>query len=140
MDLDHGPFWLSLSEYNKTKFDVVNDRSFVRKKTKAELFIESNTKGHDTTSKRYLKTELEELCNGYNIEASTTTKEIVPGWLHKSKGMLQVLYKRGFINTELVTKPSKMRYSKSGWKDNMNIETGEIKTYFFTDTFINKFL
>ena len=37
-------------------------------------------------------------------------------WCSKPKGMLQILFKRGFIDTNLVAKLRMMQYSKGGKK------------------------
>ena len=38
-------------------------------------------------------------------------RKINEGWLNQPKGMLQVLYQRGFIDIDKVTHPRSMSYS-----------------------------
>ena len=56
-----------------------------------------------------------------------TIRNIRPGCCNKPKGMLQILYERGFIDVTLVRTPRSMRYSKDGKKEEMDAETGEVK-------------
>ena len=47
--------------------------------------------------------------------------------MNRPKGMLQVLFERGYIDVNLVTKPSKMCYSKEGKKSDIDPNSGELK-------------
>ena len=49
-----------------------------------------------------------------NIETTKEIQKVEEGWLGKSKGMLQILWERGFINHRRVTHPRSMAYSKMG--------------------------
>ena len=60
--------------------------------------------GVDTSKKRFLKDELIDLCSRHNIPTSFQKVKVVKGWNNSPKGMLQMLYERGCINIELVTK------------------------------------
>ena len=50
-----GPFWMTPINRLKTKYDLVQDGSIKKDKTKIELLIDLRKKGVDTTSRRYLK-------------------------------------------------------------------------------------
>ena len=84
--------------------------------------------GADTTSRRYLKPELVQMCKDRNIPTDITNPVVIPGWLNKPKGMSQILYERGYINKELVTKPSRMRYSKNGKKNDYEHDKRTLKS------------
>ena len=83
--------------------------------------------GADTTSRRYLEPELVQVCKDRNILTEITNQVVIPRWLNKPKGMLQIMYERGYINKELVTKPSKMQYSKNCKKSDYDHDTKTLK-------------
>ena len=56
----------------------------------------------DTTSRRFLLKELKELAVWNNIATSTVTKNVRKGWCNTPKGMLQILWERGYIDSTLV--------------------------------------
>ena len=89
--------------------------------------MELRISGADTTSRRYLKPELVQMSRDRHIATKITNQVIIAGWLNKPKGALKFLYERGYINNELVTKPSKMRYSKHGKKSDSDPDTGKLK-------------
>ena len=91
------------------------------------MLIELCLKGIDTTKKRYLVTDLLTMCNDNNIDGNKTQSNDIPGWLGKPKGMLQILYERGYINPDLVTNPRSIRYSKMGKKYDIDVNSGSIK-------------
>ena len=74
--------------------------------------------------------ELIELCNSKKIPIKVSTQNIKPGWCHKPKGILQILFERGWTDHTLVKSPRSMRYSKKGESKDMNVETGEIQHEF----------
>ena len=105
------------------------------KKTKTEMLIELRSKGIDTTKKRYLVVDLIAMCNENNIDVQKNTSNDIPGWLGKPKGMLQILFERGYINQELVTNPRSMRNTKMGKKDDIDVENGKVHK-FISNAFI----
>jgi len=63
---------------------------------------------------------------------SKTDNTVVKGWMHKPKGMLQILWERGFIDSTMVKTARSSRYSKDGKKGDLNDEgalTEEGKQY-----------
>ena len=90
------------------------------------MLKELRKNGVDTTARLYLKYELITLCNENNIAVEAEVCNNIDGWCGRPKGLLQTLLKRGFINTELVAKPSKIWYSKEGKNTDHN-ENGEVK-------------
>ena len=53
-----------------------------------------------------LKEELERLAIEHEVELSYELEEVEEGWCRKPKGLLQVLWERGWINKENVSKYS----------------------------------
>jgi len=111
---DEGPFWLNDLEKLATKNDTFSGPLLKKELSKCELLIQLRKSGYDTTKKRYLKNELLEICKLNNIETNKTFQKVAEGWVGKSKGMLQVLFERGYINKEKVSHPRSMSYSKLG--------------------------
>ena len=124
---DDGPFWLNAKERTSLKYDRRKDTIASRNRTKTELLIELNRKGCNTTLPRFTKKEIITLCAEYILSTVTNVQDIIPGWVNLPKGMLQILYERGFIDPVLVEKPSKMRYSKLGKKNDFDNQTGKLK-------------
>ena len=108
------------TERLETKDDVVTSEVITKQKTKTELLIELRQKGVDTTVKRFLKTELITLASKHHIPISKTNNDVVKGWMHKPKGMLQILWERGFIDSTKVKTARSSRYSKDGKKGDLN--------------------
>ena len=111
----------------------------LKNKTKIELLIELRKKGVDTTSRRYLREELIVLSNNNNIPIYTINTRIENRWAGTPKGMLQILYERGFINKSLVNTARSTRYSELGKKNDFEKGTGKIiddcKQYSLTHLF-----
>ena len=124
---DEGPFWLTSENKIASKYNRSVEGSTRMKKTKTEMLIELRRKGIDTTKKRYLVTDLLTMCNENNIDVNKTQSNDIPGWVGKPKGMLQILYERGYIDPNLVTNPRSMRYSKMGKKEDVDANSGSIK-------------
>ena len=125
---DYGPFWMDILEANNSKNDITTPEVITKERNKIELLKELRISGADTTSRRYLKPELVQMCKDRNIPTDITNPVVIPGWLNKPKGMLQILYERGYINKELVTKPSRMRYSKNGKKNDYEHDKKTLKS------------
>ena len=115
------------SECASSKYDIEKNTNSVRQKTKIELLQDLQKKRIDTTSKRFLKTELIAMCNSHSIPTEITVVDIRPGWSNRPKGILQILYERGFIDKNLVVKPTRMRYTREGRKSDLDKETQDLK-------------
>ena len=79
-----------------------------------------------STKQRYLKDDLVALCGQRNISVTVEECELKEGWLGKPKGMLQVLWERGWIDPTKVVSSRSMRYSKEGKKEDFG-EDGKLK-------------
>jgi hypothetical protein len=89
-DTDNGPFWMSRAEQEKTRHNkIIQDKT----KTVKTLLQE---KGLPTTgtAKDLIRRRAKE--NG--ISSKVTSAKVVEGWEGKAKGLLQVLWERGFIH------------------------------------------
>ena len=124
---DNGPFWMRPIDRIAKKYDKILSYEIVREKTKIELLIELRRAGVDTQKRRFLKPELVELCNQNSITTNVRAPKIKHGWVNKPKGMLQVLYERGWINITKVKSDRSMRYSINGKKNDCDEATGDIK-------------
>ena len=97
-----------------------------REKLKNELLVELRKSGVDTTKRRFLKTELITLCAQHSIPIFVDEMNVEPGWFNKPKGMLQILFERGWIDETKVKTPRSMSYSKEGKKDKHFDEDGKL--------------
>ena len=127
-DTDTSPCWMNENEKSSNKYD--NDRSSglpdeVVPLKNMEMLVDLRKKSVDTTNKRYGKKELKAMCNLHNIGTVKSVGKITPGWCNKPKGMLQVLFERGYIDPSLVKTPKCMRYSKKGKEVDIG-EDGEL--------------
>ena len=84
-----------------TRFDQYKPSSKMsrRRKTNTELVDELKDRGVIFTPKLKLKSrDIEELANQHNVKISVEEELIIEGWVGKPKGMLQILWERGFID------------------------------------------
>jgi hypothetical protein len=108
-------------ERNLNRLDQIIDSSDsaattkVAPKNKSELILELHGKGIKTKGKN--KKELVGLCVNNSIEINRShTPKIKEGWLGKAKGLLQVLWERGFIETNKLSS-----YTLTGKKNEFGI-------------------
>jgi hypothetical protein len=93
---DEGPFWMSPEEREEKRHDrEVEGQTKTKKLNKRELALKLQEKGIRTkgTAK-----ELVKLAEDNGIATAITCAKIVEGWEGKPKGMLQVLWERGWID------------------------------------------
>ena len=124
---DPGPFWLSSMDKLKTKYDRKVGGRKLKKLNKIEMLTELRKHGVDTISRRFKKKELVELCRAKSIPTQIIEEEIKYGWANKPKGMLQVLFERGWIDTTKVQSPRSSRYSINGKKGDFIPNTTQLK-------------
>ncbi|KAI2496326.1 hypothetical protein MHU86_18198 [Fragilaria crotonensis] len=82
----------------------------VIERNRAELELELRSRGILTKGKN--KRELVDLCRANDIACTRTAEKIKEGWMGKAKGLLQVLWERGKIDSTRVK-----QYSLTGKKD-----------------------
>jgi hypothetical protein len=110
-DSDRGPFWMSDAEREKRKCDKALGTKNKKKLTVAELKKMLADKGLAANG---LMSDLQERAKNFNLPVEKEVDQIEEGWVGKPKGMLQVLWERGFID------PAKgwNDYTLNGKKDN----------------------
>ena len=116
---DKGPFYLQHPSTHKYPKDTGKRKK--RNKTKEEILVELKKKG-DFTITHYMTTkQVSALAVTKSITLTKNEKVIEPGWMGEPKGMLQVLFERGYIDTNRL----KM-YSEKGLKDHHDSTTGKL--------------
>ena len=113
---DLGPFYLSPEERAARKFDHPTGEIRTKQKTKAELLAELDASGIGNTRGK-TKVELQVLATAHGIALSYAQPVVQEGWAYKAKGLLQVLWERGFIDT--INQDPSTYYTVEGQKDAM---------------------
>ena len=93
----------------------------VSEKAKAVLLVKLYKRGVDTTSPRFLKPELIDMCHVYSIPVTVT-----PVWCGNPKGKLQLFFECRYIDSLLVTRPGIIQYSKDNKKKDEDTDMGEV--------------
>ena len=96
---DPGPFYLSAQKRIERKYPVDTGERRIRDKTNTELLVELRQKQFEIKG-HYKRPELERIATQWNIPLQIEEKVILPGWVGQNKGLLQVLYERGFVKEE----------------------------------------
>ena len=110
LETDDGSFWMSSEERENTRLDKqIQDKVKVRTLRKEELKKLLEEKGLPVrgTVKDLIKRAEE---NG--ISSKVTTAKIIEGWQGKAKGLMQILWERGFIDERNLDK-----YTMNGRQD-----------------------
>ena len=87
------------------------DRSILQR-NKSEFFLELHSQGINTKGKN--KKELIAICMNKSIPINREVPRIKEGWVGKAKGLLQVLWERGYIDTNKLSS-----YTLTGRKDEL---------------------
>ena len=95
---DAGPCWMTPEDQLVRKFDSedAGGATLTYKFNKAELVSKLEAKSLPTNGQ---KRHLQERCIEHFIPIQEQRKKIIEGWLHKPKGMLQILWERGFLDS-----------------------------------------
>ncbi|KAI2509704.1 hypothetical protein MHU86_4686 [Fragilaria crotonensis] len=99
---DAGPFWMTENEREINRHDRIlpplpgNPRK--RNKTISELKAELGPLNILNDRRQYRLLELQELARTNNIDVKTNTTREKKGWQGQAKGLLQVLWERGWID------------------------------------------
>lgn len=96
---DKGPFWMDPISKLEYKYDHFTRGTQNNEKTKAMMLEDLCCHGVDTSSHRFLKEELLELCRENNANSKIISKNNKKGWVGAPKGLLQILYEQGWINS-----------------------------------------
>jgi hypothetical protein len=98
---DEGPYWLTVEERERLKFDFqTTEARKTRKLNKDELVLKlkaANISSHGNMD------ALTSIATNHGIPLVVEEPLLKHGWLNKPKGLLQLLWERGFID------PSKPR-------------------------------
>ena len=114
---DEGPFWMSQAEREKRRKDVVIEGVNIKRKlTKKELQARLLT--HGITAKGRL-TDMQKAATNLGMPIEEEIRKISEGWEGKSKGLLQVLCERGWINNE--DGKAYQNYTITGKKNEYNL-------------------
>ena len=62
------------------------------------MVIKLRSIGIDAIRRRFIKPELVEICTASKVEVTITSQNVRLGWVGKPKGMLQILFERGYID------------------------------------------
>ena len=111
-----GPFYLSEEEKIKRKYDIETDKEKEIIHTRACLIDKIKQKTGMQKVRGNLK-EVQKIATNLDIPIKATTKKILEGWAGKPKGMMQVLWERGFLNPEKSSKELMKCFSKGFKKD-----------------------
>jgi hypothetical protein len=96
---DDGPFWLSEEEKLGQKFDRIVGGERQVDKTKADLARElSQGQIHVIDPRKYRLVRLQEMAGERNIDLKRNETSKKEGWVGKQKGLMQVLWERGWID------------------------------------------
>ena len=102
-DRDQGPFYFSPEERLAKKHPVPTGREVRRSKTKPELMCELKRSGFEIKG-RYTMDEIRKQAQRFNIPLQVTEEVIKPGCVGQNKGLLQVLWERGWIDQRNIRK------------------------------------
>jgi hypothetical protein len=92
---DPGPCWMNRTQREDTREDRPSGKIIKSARRVAELKKDLQAKGVLGSGD---KKELQQLCLLNDVPISIETQGIVEGWEGKAKGMLQILFERGFID------------------------------------------
>jgi hypothetical protein len=90
-----GPYWMTEAEKLSNRNNSPSSKKIKRFRNKGDLLKKLQSKG---VSAKGRKDKLQILCKQKNIPIEEELDEVVEGWKGKLKGMLKILWERGFIN------------------------------------------
>ena len=93
---DDGPCWMTPEKQKLTSVDVFEEEQVKYCFNMKELRSKLQEKGHPFNGR---KAELEKRCSTNGIQLFEMRRRIkTKGWKNRPKGMLQILWERGFID------------------------------------------
>lgn len=113
---DAGPFYYSNDEKERRKNDIETNEEVRKKYSRAFLIDKIKEKTGLQQVQGTLK-EVQESATKLNIPIDFTTKKILEGWAGKPKGMLQILWERGFLDPSKSPKELMIQYNSDFKKD-----------------------
>ncbi len=119
-DGDEGPFWMTVQQREQSKNDHESDEIQVKKYTKKELIdqlVARTGLSVNNFHRRSLK-NLQDVATANQLPLEHAVPRIKEGWMGKPKGMLQILFERGFLDTRGKTNDEIVKYyTVNGRKD-----------------------
>ena len=94
---DEGPFWLTPEERERKRFDILKEGTRTIRLTKKQLVQALEQKGIIASGKA---AELKKLAENNGILTVFQEQKKEEGWEGKPKGMLQVLWERGWVDEQ----------------------------------------
>ena len=126
-DISDGPFNLTDDDREKfrydTAIDLAPDKVGMKNKTRSELIADILDKGYqnDGTLNKMRVSELKKIAGSWGVDIQKhVASRTVHGWAGKGKGLLQVLWERGWIDVNKLDK-----YRMSGVVDGTGIVHNE---------------
>jgi hypothetical protein len=95
---DDGPFYYTQRQRNENRLDV-EDGTLSKDLSRTQLVNELERRN---ISSQGSKKRLQEICKSNNIPIKVQVPKIKEGWVDKPKGKLQILWERGWIDTNNV--------------------------------------
>jgi hypothetical protein len=114
-DSDSGPFYLSNAQRENLKEDRPTGK-WKEGVDRKKLDLQEALKAIGVRSKGN-RMHLAKLCVQNNIPVVERIEIMVEGWMGKPKGMLQILWERGFIDKNMDPKTAEQYYTNDGKKD-----------------------
>ncbi|KAI2490953.1 hypothetical protein MHU86_23612 [Fragilaria crotonensis] len=112
-ETDTGPFWMTPNDrILNCRDQQVDGNPLIVQRNKSELILDLHGKGISAKGKN--KKELVAMCIHNDIPISRDVPKIKEGWMGKAKGLLQVLWERGFIDMNKLS-----NYTLTGRKDEL---------------------
>ena len=112
---DVGPYYLSPPERLMTKYDRSMGGDKRKKYKTKDVLVQELEDIAGIRGAKGTKVQLLKLCEQHQIPSFVLVDKIEEGWLGKPKGMLQILFERGFIDP---SRPISF-YTVDGRKDNL---------------------
>jgi hypothetical protein len=104
---DVGPFWMTATERNERRLDRARRNAVAPKsqnKTKKDLAAKLSVPGLLLEPSKFKLEKLQEMASAQNISLQKIMPNIEAGWVGKQKGLLQVLWERGWIDLSRLDK------------------------------------
>jgi hypothetical protein len=97
------------------KFDFVRGETTTKKRKKDAL--EKDLRAKEVKARGNRKDLIVKLCDQTDIPHEITTTKIKEGWAEEPKGMLQILWERGFIDPSIEMTQAAEYYTNDGKKN-----------------------
>jgi hypothetical protein len=117
---DIGPFWMTATEQNVRRLDRARSDGVApkpRNKTKKDLAAELSVPGLVLDPSKFRLEKLQEMASAQNIPLQKIIPNIEAGWVGKQKGLLQVLWERGWIDDSRLDDYAIMKKDETGAVD-----------------------